>query len=208
MFFHILILVSALCLDTFVASAAYGTNQVILTRRQIAAVNGICSGCLGISLLFGTFIDGLIPETFTQRICFFSLLFLGLWKLTDSVIQRYLRDHKTMHKNICFSVSRLRFIIDIYGDPLEADLDQNKRLSWRELVSFSLALSIDSLIAGTMAAFLKISIPVTLAVNFMTGELFTYLGLLLGRKISSRCPRDLSWIGGILFIILAILKTW
>lgn len=207
MIFHIFILVSALCLDTFVASAAYGTNQVTLSGGQIAAINGICSGCLGLSLLFGTFLDSRIPEAFTKEICFFSLLFLGILKLADSGIRQYLRNHRAVHKKIRFSVSQLRFIIDIYGDPLKADRDQNKHLSWKEVIFFSLAMSLDSLIAGTMAAFLKISIPLTVAAAFLMGELFTYLGLFLGHKLSHRCPKDLSWIGGILFMILAVLKT-
>ena len=79
--------VSALCLDTFVASAAYGANQVRLSWKQILAVNGICSLCLGISLLFGNLLDRIIPETFTRELCFFSLLFLlSLLKCPDPQI--------------------------------------------------------------------------------------------------------------------------
>lgn len=207
MLLNIFVLVFALCLDTFVASAAYGTNQVYLSRGQIAAINGIGSFCLGLSLLFGTLLDSWIPETFTKKICFFCLLFLGCLKLADSSIRQYLRRHKDMHKNIGFTFSQLHFIIDIYGDPMEAAADQNQCLSWKESIYFSLAMSIDSLVAGTMAAFLKISIPLTVAASFLMGELFTYLGLFLGHKISKKCPKDLSWIGGILFIILAILKS-
>ena len=206
MFLHIFLLVSALCLDTFVASAAYGANQVRLSWKQILAVNGICSLCLGISLLFGNLLDRIIPETFTREICFFSLLFLGCLKLTDSSIRQYLRHHKEVRKDIHFTFSQLRFIINIYSDPMEADADQSHCLSWKEAIFFSLAMSIDSLIAGTMAAFLKISVPLTVAATFSMGEAFTYLGLFLGRKISSRCQKDLSFIGGALFIILAILK--
>lgn len=119
MFLHIFLLVSALCLDTFVASAAYGTNQVRLSWKQILAVNGICSLCLGISLLFGNLLDRIIPETFTREICFFSLLFLGCLKLTDSSIRQYLRHHKEVRKDIHFTFSQLRFIINIYSDPME-----------------------------------------------------------------------------------------
>ena len=74
------------------------------------------------------------------------------------------------------------------------------------MIFFSLAMSIDSLAAGTMAAFMKISVPITVITAFVMGVLFTCMGLLLGRKISAHCPRDLSWIGGFLFIVLAILK--
>lgn len=206
MLLNILLLVSALCLDTFVASTAYGINQVELSRAQIAAINGICSLCLYISLLFGTLIDSLIPESFTKEICFFSLLALGCFKLVNASLRQYIRNHKNMHKDICFTFSQLRFIINIYSDPMEADQDQNHRLSWHEVIFFSLAMSLDSLIAGTMAAFLKIPVLLTTAVAFLMGELVTYLGLCLGHRIGSRFPKDLSWVGGILFIILAVLK--
>ncbi len=206
MLLNIFLLVSALCLDTFVASAAYGLNQVSLSRLQIAAINGICSLCLCLSLLFGALIDSLIPETFTKEICFFSLLILGCFKLLNASFRQYIRNHKSMHKNIRFSISQIRFIISIYTDPMKADADQNYCLSWREVIFFSIAMSIDSLIAGTMAAFLKIPVLLTALAAFLMGEFFTYLGLYIGRRISRCFPKDLSWASGILFIILAVLK--
>lgn len=206
MIFNIFILVFALYLDTLVSSAAYGASQIFLTNKQITVINGISSLCLGASLLFGSYLDSWIPETFTKDICFFSFLFLGCLKLTNSSIRQYLRGHKDVHKNISFTFSSLRFVINIYGDPMEADRDKNHRLSWREVLFFSMAMSIDSLISGTLAAFLKVSIPLTILISFFMGELFTYLGLFLGEKISRRFPQDLSWIGGILFIALAALK--
>ena len=206
MFLNIFLLVFALCLDTFVASAAYGTNQVHLSAGQIAVINGICSLCLGVSLMFGTLLDSWIPESFTRGICFISLMLLGFLKLADSSIKRYLRRHRQLNKNIRFSFSQLRFIINIYSDPLEADADESHDLTWKEVIFFSLAMSIDSLAAGTMAAFMKISVPITVITAFVMGVLFTCMGLLLGRKISAHCPRDLSWIGVFLFIVLAILK--
>ena len=108
----------------------------------------------------------------------FSLLFLGCLKLTDSSIRQYLRHHKEVRKDIHFTFSQLRFIINIYSDPMEADADQSHCLSWKEAIFFSLAMSIDSLIAGTMAAFLKISVPLTVAATFAMGE-----GLHLSRPV-------------------------
>lgn len=206
MFFNIIVLVSALCIDIFVASIAYGTNQMPLSRLQIVISNTICSVCLGASLLFGTFLDSLIPETFTKEICFFSLLLLGGIKLSDSLIKHYVKTHQNIKKKIHFKFSSLKFIINIYCNPLEADADNNQKLSLKEVIFFSLAMSIDSLIAGTMAAFLKISVPLTMATTFIMGYIFTCLGQFIGHKISSKSSIDLSWIGGILFIILAFSK--
>ena len=138
MFLNIFLLVFALCLDTFVASAAYGTNQVHLSAGQIAVINGICSLCLGVSLMFGTLLDSWIPESFTRGICFISLMLLGFLKLADSSIKRYLRRHRQLNKNIRFSFSQLRFIINIYSDPLEADADESHDLTWKEVIFFFL----------------------------------------------------------------------
>lgn len=206
MIFHIFLLVAALGLDTFVASAAYGANRVRFTFLQIAAANAICSGCLGIALLFGNLLQQLIPSALVQSISFGSLLLLGLLKLSDSYIRRYLRRHRQVRKNIRFHFLELHFIISIYGDPMEADADRNHALSWKEVVFFSFAMSIDSLIAGTMAAFLDLPVWGTVAASFLMGELFTWLGLALGRSISRRCPKDLSWAGGLLFLLLAFAR--
>jgi len=206
MILNILMLVFALCTDTFVAGTAYGASGITLSSRQIAVINVICSACLGISLSFGTLLDSWIPEHFTKEICFFSLLFLGCLKLTDSSIRQYLRHHRAINKKIRLGFSKLRFVIRIYSDPMEADADQNQILSWREVLFFSIAMSIDSLVAGTMAAFLKIPIMMTVVSAFVMGELFLYLGLYLGQKISRHCPKDLSWMSGLLFVFMAVTK--
>ena len=177
MFINILLLVFALCVDTFTAGIAYGAGHVKLTLPQISAVSGICSLCLGISLVFGNAIDSFIPETFTRVVCCTSLLLLGLLKLADSEIRYLLKHHKHICRDIRFSFSSLNFIISIYTDPLEADADRNKSLSWREVFFFSIAMSIDSLISGTMAAFLKIPVLLTVLAAFLVGVMFICAGL-------------------------------
>lgn len=206
MFLNIFLLVIALCIDTFIASAAYATNGISLSAKQIVLINGICSICLGVSLMFGNLLDSLIPEQFTRTICFFSLLFLGCEKLADSGIRQYLRFHTDIRKDIHFGFSELRFIISIYGNPMRAVTKPNHTLSLKEILFFSLAMSIDSIVSGTMAAFMKIPVITTTLAAFIMGELFTYLGLYIGKKINTHCPKDISWLGGILFIILAITK--
>ena len=56
-------------------------------------------------------------------------------------------------------------IVSIYGNPMAADADGS--LSWMEgdrILAF--AMSIDSLVAGTMAAFLDIPAGLTLLLSF------------------------------------------
>nr|WP_320930294.1 manganese efflux pump [Hungatella sp.] len=205
--FHILVLVLALCMDTFVASMAYGANKVHITWEKIVVMNAICSGCLGIALAAGSVLDGLVPESMTRMVCFISLFLLGVVKLLDYTIKKYINRHVSLHKGITFSFSGLRIIVNIYGDPMAADWDHSQSLSWKEVLFLSFAMSIDSLIAGALSAFLEIPVGLTMGTALIMGIVMMYAGLFLGKKLASRCKCDLSWISGVLFMILAVTKS-
>lgn len=205
--FHILVLVLALCMDTFVASMAYGANKVHITWEKIVVMNAICSGCLGIALVAGSVLDGLVPESMTRMVCFISLFLLGVVKLLDYTIKKYINRHVSLHKGITFSFSGLRIIVNIYGDPMAADWDHSQSLSWKEVLFLSFAMSIDSLIAGALSAFLEIPVGLTMGTAFIMGIVVMAAGLFLGRKLAARCKCDLSWISGVLFMILAVTKS-
>lgn len=206
MIINVLFLVLALLLDTLAASVAYGAGRMQLSWKQIAAINGISSVCLMASLSLGRFIDCWIPETFTREICFFSLFFLGLMKLGDSALRSYLKQRGNLCRNIRFSVSSLNFMIRIYSDPVNADDNHDRKLSWRETLFFALTMSLDGMAAGILAAFLKVPVLLTALTAFVLGEVFTYSGLFLGRRLGGGKNRDFSFLGGILFLILAFLK--
>ena len=205
--FHILVLVLALCMDTFVASMAYGANKVHITWEKIVAMNAVCSGCLGIALAAGSILDDLVPETMTRTVCFISLFLLGIVKLLDYFIKKYINRHVSLHKGITFSFSGLRIIVNIYGDPMAADWDHSQSLSWKEVLFLSFAMSIDSLIAGALSAFLEIPVGLTMGTALIMGIVMMYAGLFLGKKLASRCKCDLYWISGVLFMILAVTKS-
>lgn len=204
----ILILVLALSMDALVASIAYGANRVSLSIGKILAMNLICSGFLGLALGAGSVIDGLVPEHLTRIICFISLAFLGVIKLLDYSIREYIRHHQKLSKDLSFSVSGVSVIVRIYSDPMEADWDRSKSLSWREILFLSAAMSIDSLVAGTLAAFMKVPVLLTVGISFLVGTGMVSVGLYLGRKLSDRVNCDLSWLSGVLFLILAVTKSF
>lgn len=189
------------------ASMAYGANKVHITWEKIVAMNAVCSGCLGIALAAGSILDDLVPETMTRTVCFISLFLLGIVKLLDYFIKKYINRHVSLHKGITFSFSGLRVIVNIYGDPMAADWDHSQSLSWKEVLFLSFAMSIDSLIAGALSAFLEIPVGLTMGTAFIMGILVMAAGLFLGRKLAARCKCDLSWISGVLFMILAVTKS-
>lgn len=205
--FRIILLVLALCMDTFVASMAYGANKVTVTWRKIVVMNVICSGCLGISLAAGSLLDGLVPESMTRAVCVASLSLLGIVKLLDYFIKKYINRHASLHKGLTFNFSGLRVIVNIYGNPMAADWDDSKSLSWKELVFLSFAMSIDSLIAGALSAFMRIPVGLTAGTALVCGIFMMYFGLFIGKKLAARIKCDLSWVSGVLFLILAVTKS-
>lgn len=203
----IITFVLALCTDTFVASLAYGANQVQISWQKAVALNGICSGCLGLALGLGTLIQVLVPRELARSVGFVCLFFLGVVKLLDYSIKRYINNHCTINKNFRFSLSGLKIIINIYGDPMAADWDDSKSLSWKETICLGLAMSIDSLVAGTMAAFVDLPALLTVGTCFAMGMALMYAGLYAGQRLIARDGLDLSWLSGLLFIFLAFSRT-
>lgn len=193
----------ALCTDAFVASIAYGADGVRIGWKKMGLMNAIGSACLGGALCLGTLLCGLIPETAVRLVAFFSLMLLGVIRFSDSLIKNYINRHCGVRKDIHFSISRLRFILSIYGNPAEADEDKDRILSMKEAAFFGLAMSIDSLAAGTFAAFLRIPVLFTLFLSFLLGTAAMEAGQRIGKRLSVRSGRDFSWVSGLLFFILA-----
>ena len=68
-------------------------------------------------------------------------------------------------------------------------------------------MSIDSLVAGTMAAFVDLPALLTVGTCFAMGMALMYAGLYAGQRLIARDGLDLSWLSGLLFIFLAFSRT-
>ena len=198
-----IILCMALCMDAFVASVAYGADRIRIGWKGMALMSGVGSACLGAALGFGMVIMEWLPRGLTQAVCFVSLFFLGLIRLSDSAVKAYINRHAHLCRNIHFSFSSLRFILTSYADPSAADRDRNRVLSAREALFLGLAMSIDSLAAGTFAAFMEIPVFFTLLTAFAMDLAAMCCGQAVGKKLAGRLKWDLSWLSGLLFLLLA-----
>lgn len=201
---QIIMLCLALSMDALVAGVCYGAGGIFIDWKRIGIMNGIGCLCLGAALCFGTVVSGLMSEQAASGVCVASLFLLGILRLSDSLIKNYIGRHCEMRRDIRFSFSGLRFILSIYADPVAADSDRNRMLSLRETVFLGFAMSIDSLAAGTFAAFLRIPVFLTLLTAFLSGISAMEIGQIVGRKLARRLNRDISWVSGVLFILLAL----
>ncbi len=202
------LLVTAFSLDVFLACAACGTEKIQIKNAAALAISGICSGVLLVALLAGSSLEGMIRETYAEILCFLGLFLVGIWKLAEYVIKRYIRKHRFLCKRVKISVSQLNVILSIYNNPAMADMDHSSVMSVSEAVFFALAMSVDGLFGGLSAGFLDIGIPMTVFLNFLVGYLAVKAGSALGMRAALKKEMDLSWVGGTLFVALAFSKVW
>lgn len=206
--FEAIMLASALSLDAFVASFAYGSNQIKMPFKSIQIINIVCSSILGLSLLAGAFLRQFIPSSLTIFVCFFILFILGIIKLLDSITKSIIRKNSNLNKEIKFSFLNLNFILNLYANPEAADVDGSRILSPMEATSLAIALSLDGLAVGFGAAIGNVNGWVVFLISFITNTLAVILGCSIGNKIAKKISIDLSWLSGVMLITLAILKLF
>lgn len=201
-----LLLVTALSVDSFVASFAYGANKIKIPFISVSIISIICSVILVISVFLGSIIKPLIPEHMTQNICFVILFILGIIKLFDSSIKTFIRKHNDLNKQLKFSLFNLSFILNIYADPQNADCDLSRELSPLEAAPLAMALSIDGLAVGIGAGLVTVSMIQIIIFSLIANIITILLGSYVGYKIAERTSLNLSWLSGLLLIILAVMK--
>ena len=202
---QILMLIAALSVDVFLASAACGAERIRIGGKTALAISAVCSGVLFLSLAAGTLLGGVIRERYATMLCFAGLLLVGLYKLAECGVRAWLKRHRFLHKQFKVTFSQIKFILNIYNDPVKADRDHSSVMSVQEGVFFALAMSFDGLFGGLGAAFLGIDIRRATLGNFILSFLAVCAGSALGRAAAGR-ERDLSWLGGALFVVLAFSK--
>lgn len=200
------LLVIALSIDVFLACMACGTEKIRIKKEAAGTISGICSGVLLLSLLAGGCLGEIVRERDRTFLCFLGFLLIGLYKLSEYTIKVYIRKNKFLCKCVKITFSQLNFILSIYNDPVVADKDRSSVMSVSEAVFFALAMSLDGLFGGISAGFLERNILLTVGLNFAVGFLAVKAGSGLGMRLAARKEWDLSWLGGVLFLVLAFAK--
>jgi putative sporulation protein YtaF len=203
---QIIIFLAALSLDVFVASLACGMDHIRIKLLPAICISATCSVILAISLIIGTFLDGIIDERYTSLLCFLGLLIIGVVKIVENLIKAYIKKHDKIQKSYHFSFTNLNFILSIYNNPVNADMNHNSVMSPLEGFFFALVMSVDGLFGGIGAAFFKMNIVVTVLINFIIGLAAILLGEYLGRKACLKTKKDFGWLSGALFVFLAFQK--
>jgi len=176
---EILVLVTALSVDSFAAGFVYGVGKVKVPLLSVLIITFISSMTLIISIFIGNIISGMLPENFTDDVSFLIIYTIGVVKLLQKP----------------------------KGDEADkANKNGDNILSPVEALYLGAALSIDSIAAGIGAGVMAVHAAWTLCVSLLVGGLAIFFGTWLGRIISSRFRSDLQWVSGILMILLAFMR--
>lgn len=201
-----IMIVTALSMDAFVASFAYGANKVKIPFSSVTAINVICSSILAVSLFFGSIISNFIPQSLTHLICFLILFILGLTKFGESLVEWIKEKKGDIKKNIKISFIGINFDINMGIQEEKIDLNPSKILKIKEASSLSIALSLDGLAVGFGAALANSNILQIVAFSLISDMLAVMLGCFIGNRVAEKFSFNLSWLSGIMLMILAFLK--
>lgn len=202
-FSSLLLFLTAVSLDSLTAGFSYGAKKVrvgLLSLLILACVPSVFITAAGsIASLIGCFFPaGVLP------FLSFSILFLiGSAKLLESLLRHLAKKRPGLIGNRGYKIKQMHIIFTVYISPEEANRTDLQVLSAKEAWLLSLALSLDSVLAGM--AFTAASIlPLTLLLSAILFHLFLFLaGYALGRLLSHILPIDLSWLSGLCLLLLA-----
>ena len=197
------ILALILSLDALAASFAYGCKKIKIPLMSGHIINLICTAATGISFLIGAVLGQYIPVEFAVGLSFVILISLGTVKLLDSITKSFIRKHSDLSKEFELSMFNFKLILHLYANPEAADLDASECLSKKEAAVLAMSLSLDGFAVGFGAALLGINGWAIISFALMANGLAIWLGGYLGNTAANRLRFNVSWLAGIILIVLA-----
>jgi len=201
--FEALLLAIVLSIDLFAVSFAYGSSKIKIPFKSILIITIIGSGILGLSIFLGSLILPHIYVGVADTIAFIILFSLGLIKIFDSVIKRFIRKRGEASKKMEFSVLNLKFILNVYANPEKADMDRSRIISPKEAVVVAIAVALDAFALGFGAGLSEVNYFQIITFSLVIDVVAVLLGGFIGGKIAQKFSANLSWIGGVILILLA-----
>lgn len=197
----------ALSADAFFAGLSYGSSNIRIPAVSVWIISGVGGVILGIFLGLGSVLKPFFSARLSSVVSFLILFLLGVSRLLDGAAKSLIRKHQKLCSHWNFSFFHLRFVLTLYADPEEADVDQSKSLSPKEALALAVSLSLDSVAAGIGAAIGNIEIPAVIFWSVVFNAAAVLSGCSLGARLSSRFPDWFSGISGIILILLAVFRT-
>ncbi len=199
---------TAVSVDSLTAGLTYGTQRVRVKLPSLLILACVPAVFIAAANRIGSCIFLLIPKTVLPPASFFLLLLLGLSRLAESLLRAIVRKNPGFTRQRSCRFRQFNIIFTVYLSPEDANRTDPQVLSPKEALLLSLALSLDSVLAGM--AFTTVSF--SSALLFWAAALFNLLlfgtgygcGFLLCRTLHA----DLSWLSGLCLLLLAFQNLW
>ena len=195
---HPAALALAVSTDVFVGFCTCGGRNIRL-KRGTAIVSALACALIFLAFgLIGSLASPLVPDRLEALVGFACLLLIGLTRIFDRAFKAILRRFR----------QRLAMVFKLYAEPELADLDSGGDLSLREGVLLASATSIDAAITalGSGLAVTQVVAASVFSIGFAFAAVV--LGVWLGRYLSGKLPVNVSVLGGVILIVLAVLKLF
>ncbi len=189
-----IILSITLALDAFASAVSLGLSQTVKTQKDK----------LKVSISFGFFqfimpvIGGLLISPFTSKyeivIKILGTVFLGLLGLKMAY------ESFQPSPNLCDKV----MCDDKCNEKVCKRTGKDRHLSNKKLIQYSIATSIDALLAGIAIRSLGLNFTITVILIGVITFILSYIGINFGRFVKNNMEKRFEFIGGVILILLAI----
>lgn len=206
--FSVLVFALALSMDGFGAGIVYGTRKIRIPLTSLAIVGFTSSTAIGISMFFGHLVTRYVSVKWAGTIGALILILMGLRMIiqTWSYSKREkLRETEPDSTNppasqaiFKFKIKSLGLVIQILREPAVADMDNSGHINTKEAMLLSLALAMDSLVAGFGAAMTGFRPLLTPFIVGPASAFWVGFGVFIGKRYAAK------WLGG----KAAILPGW
>lgn len=203
-FAALLLFLAAVSVDSLTAGLTYGTQRVQIKFPAYLILICVPAAFITAANLVGSSLALLLPAAALPALSFTLLSILGCSKLSESLIRLVARKHPSLTRNWGCKIKQINIIFTVYLSPEDANKEDLQVLSPKEAFLLSLALSLDSVLVGM--AFTTGEVPA--AALFILSALFNLTlfaaGYGFGHLVSSVLHIDLSWLSGLLLLLLAV----
>lgn len=211
MLFNYLILAISVSIDSLGIGITYGLRNTRISKIANIILFIISIIITSLSIIIGNKITNIFPEYVTNFVGTMFLIFMGIWVIYQALKNKERNNNYQSLDNepkiYKIFIEFLGITIQIIRDPISSDLDNSKKIDWKEALYLGIALSIDSICVGicsSIIGYTSILFPVFVA-SFQL--IFLGIGRLLGEKIASasNIPENIwSVLSGVLLICIGV----
>lgn len=205
---EILFLSLAICLDSFMSAFGYGISKIKIPFLSALIMASVSTFCLAVSCLLGLLFSSFISATVIKYLSFSLLLIVGLFKFFSELLKLIISKKVEGGGQVELKLFNFKFYLHIIADSTKADIDKNKILSSLESLGLGFLLAIDSLGVGLSFGMQNGFQVLLIAISFLFTLISIVLGACLGKNIAKKIKLNLSFLSGLVLIILAFIKLF